>query len=185
MRDIQKCVVQRTDATLYRWVRQHPTFSVEVLCIDRHYDGKLSFLAEMRYGWCLYITVQPENRLYKDVAVKTEEDMYHCTSDLVLAHMHGGVTFKEEEDPGIRIGCDFSHHMDRPFQSTPPTDTSCHVHLFADSLESFVLEASGEEPSLKPEDWAGVYAVTEWELKHLFVSLLKGEHPFKPDLLFL
>lgn len=184
-RNIQKSVSQKGDVTLYRWARQHDSFSVEVLCIDRHYDNKHSFLAEMRYGWCLYVTVTPENPLYADVAVEKEDDNYCCTSELINAHMHGGITFKERENENVQVGCDFSHYMDKQYQSTPPSDTSCHVHLFADSLESFMLEASDKEPTLKPEDWAGVYAVTEWELKDLFVSLLKGEHPFKPNVLFL
>jgi hypothetical protein len=184
-RNIKKSVSQKGDATLYWWVRQHDTFSVEVLCIDRHYETKLAFLADMRYSWCLYITVNPENPLYAEVAPYNEGDDYCCTSELINAHMHGGVTFKDRENDNVRIGCDFSHYVDKPYQRTPPSDPSCHVHLFADSLESFVLEASGKEPTLKPEDWAGVYAITEWELKHLFVSLLSGEHPFKPNVLFL
>lgn len=178
--NIVKTFKEQKGTKVYHWTRPYDTFSVQVMCMDR----KASFPEGMRYGWCLYLVVTKDNPLFKYVSVENDDDCYACTSELVLEHMHGGVTFREVTAESVQIGCDFSHYIDRKYQTTPPEDESCMVHLYADSLESFVLEASGKEPTLKPEDWVKL-ATTNWELKDLYASLLKGEHPFKPNVLFL
>ena len=171
--------VMLEDTLVSYWTRDHGTFSVQVMCMNRP-----KYPIGYRFGWCLYLTVNNTNPLYPQVAIEDDSNSYACTSELVLAHMHGGVTFREVSPETVQIGCDFSHYVDEEYRNTPPEDISCKVHLFADSLESFVMEASGEGMPLQPEDWVKL-ATTNWELKDLYASLLKGEHPFKPTVVFL
>jgi hypothetical protein len=133
----------------------------------------------IRNNWRLYVHVHKTHRVYKKVHTSGEDGSYACPVPKIRAHMHGGVTLKEIcDNDAIIVGCDFSHWGDGPVVGCiPPEDESCLVHMYAQSLESVMLELDKKAPSLGPEDWVRFTTLSDYsrELRKIYVAKLKRQ----------